>query len=197
MKEYWNNRFSTAEYVFGKEPNDFLKQELDKITPGKVLFIAAGEGRNAVYAAQQGWQVDAIDYSETAKEKALKLATENNVQINYQIADIFNYSFPIEIYDVIVSIHFHCKEDLRDKFNAKLISALKPQGKIILQVFDKAQIKKDSGGPKDITMLYSLEDIVNGFYDLEFELFVKETSVRNIDGEKKEIEVIRFVGKKL
>jgi len=196
MKEHWNKRFNTNEYVFGKEPNEFFKQELDKLKPGKILFIAAGEGRNAIYAAKNGWQVDAIDYSEIAKEKALKLALENNVKINYQIVDVFDYSFPLSAYDAIVNIQFHSPEQIRDEFNSKLIAALKPGGKIILQVFDKEQIKKNTGGPKDIDLLYSLEDIVNGFFDLEFEYFVKETSVRNIAGTKKEIEVIRFVGKK-
>lgn len=196
MKEHWNKRFNTNEYVFGKEPNEFFKQELDKLKPGKILFIAAGEGRNAIYAAKNGWQVDAIDYSEIAKEKALKLASENNVKINYRIVDVFDYSFPLSTYDAIVNIQFHSPEQIRDEFNSKLIAALKPEGKIILQVFDKEQIKKNTGGPKDIDLLYSLEDIVNGFFDLEFEYFVKETSVRNIAGTKKEIEVIRFVGKK-
>ena len=196
MKEHWNKRFNTNEYVFGKEPNEFFKQELDKLKPGKILFIAAGEGRNAIYAAKNGWQVDAIDYSEIAKEKALKLALENNVKINYRIVDVFDYSFPLSTYDAIVNIQFHSPEQIRDEFNSKLIAALKPGGKIILQVFDKEQIKKNTGGPKDIDLLYSLEDIVNGFFDLEFEYFVKETSVRNIAGTKKEIEVIRFVGKK-
>ncbi len=196
MKEHWNNRFNTSEYVFGKEPNEFFKQELDKLKPGKILFIAAGEGRNAIYAAKNGWQVDAIDYSEIAKEKALKLALKNNVKINYRIVDVFEYSFPLSTYDAIVNIQFHSPEQIRDEFNSKLIAALKPEGKIILQVFDKEQIKKNTGGPKDIDLLYSLEDIVNGFFDLEFEYFVKETSVRNIAGTKKEIEVIRFVGKK-
>ena len=196
MKEHWNNRFNTNEYVFGKEPNEFFKQELDKLKPGKILFIAAGEGRNAIYAAKNGWQVDAIDYSEIAKEKALKLASENNVKINYRIVDVFDYSFPLNTYDAIVNIQFHSPEQIRDEFNSRLIAALKPEGKIILQVFDKEQIKKNTGGPKDIDLLYSLEDIVNGFFDLEFEYFVKETSIRNIAGTKKEIEVIKFVGKK-
>ena len=197
MKEKWNNRFNTEEYVFGKEPNEFFKNEIDKLKPGKVLFIAAGEGRNAVYAAKQGWEVDAIDYSEIAKQKALKLAEENNVKINYKIVDVFQYNFPQNYYDLIVNIHFHCNEDIRDEFNKKLITSLKPEGKIILQVFDKEQIKMNSGGPKDVTLLYSLEDIVNGFFDLEFEYFVKETSIRDIDGNKKEIKAIRFVGRKV
>jgi len=197
MKEHWNNRFNTEKYIFGTKPNEFFKSEIDKITPGRALFIAGGEGRNAVYAAKLGWQVDIIDYSEVAKNKALNLAKENNVLINYQIIDVFKFQFPSNFYDLIVNINFHCYEDTREDFNKKIITALKPNGKVILQVFDKEQIKKNSGGPKDISLLYSLEDIVNGFYDLEFEYFTKETDLRFMDGEKKESVVIRFVGEKI
>lgn len=196
MKEYWNNRFNTAEYIFGKRPNKFFKQEIDKLIPGKILFIAAGEGRNAVYAAKQGWQVDAIDYSRRAKEKALLLASKNNTKINYQISDVFDCTFPVNTYDVIVSIHFHCREERRDEFNKKIISALKLQGKVILHVFDNVQINKNTNKSQNVDMSYSLEDVVNGFCDLEFELFVKETLKKQIGKTQKETEVIKFVGKK-
>lgn len=196
MKEKWNNRFSTTEYFYGKEPNDFFKEEIDKLTAGKILCIAAGEGRNAVYAAKLGWDVHAIDYSEVGKQKAERLAEEYDVSINYQIEDVFNYSFQPNYYDVIVSVNFHFEEEVREHFNKKIIDSLKPNGRIILQVFDKEQIKKNSGGPKNINLLYTLEDIVNSFYDLEFELFVKENFPRFIDDIKKEASIIRFVGRK-
>lgn len=197
MKEKWNNRFNSTEYFYGKEPNDFFKEEIEKLTAGKILFVAAGEGRNAVYAAKLGWDVDAIDYSEVGKQKAERLAEENDVSINYQIEDVFYYSFPLNYYDVIVSVNFHFEEEVREHFNQKIIDSLKPNGRIILQVFDKEQIKKNSGGPKDINLLYTLEDIVNSFYDLEFELFVKENTTRFIDDVKKEASIIRFIGKKV
>ncbi|MCP5061459.1 MAG: class I SAM-dependent methyltransferase [Ignavibacteriae bacterium] len=197
MKEEWNNRFNTDEYIFGKEPNDFFKEEIDKLTVGKMLCIAAGEGRNAVYAAKLGWNVNAIDYSEVGKQKAGKLAIENNVVLNYRVQDFFEEILPTEKYDVIVVINFHFEEEVREHFNQKIIESLIPNGRIILQVFDKEQIKKNSGGPKDINLLYTLEDIVNSFYDLEFELFVKENTTRFIDDVKKEATIIRFVGKKV
>ncbi len=197
MKEHWNKRFNTEKYVFGTEPNEFFKNEIDKITPGKALFIAGGEGRNAVYAAKLGWQTDVIDYSDVAQKKALKLSSKNNVSINYKVADIFNFKFPHNYYDLIVNINFHCYENSREDFNKRIISALKPNGKVILQVFDKEQIKMNSGGPKDLNLLYTLEDIVNGFYDLEFEYFAKETDLRFIESVKKESVVIRFVGKRI
>jgi len=197
MKEKWDNRFNNEEYIFGKEPNVFLKKEIDKLATGKILFIAAGEGRNAVYAAKLGWDVEAIDYSEVAKKKAEKLSNENNVLINYKIKDIFNYSFPRNYYDVIVIINFHFEEEVREYYNQKIIDALKPNGRIILQVFDKEQINKNSGGPKDLNLLYTLEDIVNSFNSLEFEYFTKENATRFIDGRKKEASIIRVVGKKV
>ncbi len=83
MKNKWNDRYSSEEYFFGKEPNDFLKEEIGKLAPGKALFIGEGEGRNSVYAASLGWEVDAIDISNVGKEKALKLAEDKNVNINY------------------------------------------------------------------------------------------------------------------
>ena len=197
MKDFWDKRYNTEEYTFGKEPNNFFKEEIDKLTPGKVLCIAEGEGRNAVYAAKLGWTVDATDYSEVAKQKAEKLALENDVEINYQVQDFFNEELPIEKYDVIVVINFHFEEEVREHYNQKIIEALKPNGRIILQVFDKDQLKMNSGGPKDVNLLYTLESIVNSFNELEFEYFTKENSNRFIDGMEREASIIRFVGKKI
>ncbi|MEE9431268.1 MAG: class I SAM-dependent methyltransferase [Melioribacteraceae bacterium] len=197
MKSFWDKRYNSEEYTFGKEPNGFFKEEIDKLTPAKVLFIAEGEGRNAVYAAKLGWTVDATDYSEVAKQKAEKLALENDVEINYQVQDFFNETLPIEKYDAIVVINFHFEEKVREHYNQKIIEALKTNGRIILQVFDKDQIKMNSGGPKDINLLYTLEDIVNSFNELEFECFAKENSTRFMDGMEREASIIRFVGKKV
>ncbi len=90
--DFWNERYAEDKYAYGIEPNDFVKQELQKLKPGKILFPAEGEGRNAVYAAQLGFDVYAFDPSEEGRRKALKLARENNVNINYQLAGYSNCS---------------------------------------------------------------------------------------------------------
>ncbi len=87
MKEFWNDRYSSEEFIYGKEPNKFFKSEIDKLLPGKLLLPCEGEGRNAVYAAKLNWTVDAFDQSEKGKEKCEALADENNVSINYTVAD--------------------------------------------------------------------------------------------------------------
>ncbi len=83
MKDFWNERYAAREYVYGKKPNQYFKKNIDGLTPVKILLPCKGEGRNAVYAAQKGWDVEAIDFSVEGKKKALSLALKNNVSINY------------------------------------------------------------------------------------------------------------------
>ena len=179
MKEKWNERYGQSKYHYGKEPNGYLKEELQKIKPGKILFIGEGEGRNAVYAATLGWQVDAMDFSEEGKKKAGQLADEFNVKINYRIADFETFEPQINTYDAIGIFFIHQEEELRKKLFGRLIGSLKPGGKIIFECFEKEQINFNSGGPKDTALLYSLEDVVEEFIDLEFEKFGKEKIILN------------------
>lgn len=195
MKETWNARYTGTEFIYGTEPNQFLKHELSKITPGKILFLGEGEGRNAVYAATLGWDVDAVDYSETGKYKAEKLAAENVVRINYLIKDLSTFSPKQNYYDAIVLIYLHLEEELRERVSKKVIEAAKTGGKIILEVFEKEQIKNNSGGPKNAGLLYSLQDVVEDFIDLEFEKLSKDNIVLNEgEGHQGKAAVIRFVG---
>lgn len=197
MKEKWNNRYSSEEYFFGKEPNEFFKEEIAKLKPGKALFIGEGEGRNSVYAAKLGWNVDCIDISETGKEKALNLAKENNVEINYIVEDALKFNFPNEAYDSIVVIYFHIEEELRENIHQKIINALKTNGVLIFLVYEKEHIKLNTNGPSSSELLYSLDQIVEGFIDLDFELLKKEKISRIKLGVPQDAIVIKFVGKKI
>lgn len=179
MSEFWNQKYKTEEYIYGKEPNEFLKINLEGLAAGKILFAGEGEGRNSVYAASRGWEVDAVDSSTAGKEKALKLASEKNVFVNYQLADLRNFEFGENIYDAIVLIYLHFSEEDRIDVHKKLISALKPGGIIILEAFEKSQLKNSTGGPQNPDLLYSLENIVADFIDLEFLKFSKTTTRLN------------------
>ncbi|MCB0744300.1 MAG: class I SAM-dependent methyltransferase [Ignavibacteriales bacterium] len=197
MKQKWNDRYSSEEYFFGKEPNDFFKEEIDKISHGKALFIGDGEGRNSIYAAKLGWQVDSIDVSEVGKSKAEKLAEENKVKINYIIADALEFNYPKEAYDLVAVIYFHADEELREQFHKHIYDALKPNGKLIYLVYDKDHLKLNTNGPSSLNLLYSLENIVEDFIDLDFELLKKEKISRVKNGIQQESIIIKFVGKKL
>lgn len=174
MSEFWNNRYSTAEYAYGTEPNVFLKESIEKITPGKILFPAEGEGRNAVFAAKLGWQAVAFDVSIEGKKKAELLARNFDVSIEYLINDFENISFPLSYFDAVVLIFAHMHPSKREEYHRKMISYLKPGGILILEGFSKKQIRNNSGGPKDIDMLFSKDELLSDFKMLS-ELKINET----------------------
>jgi SAM-dependent methyltransferase len=174
MKEFWDERYSSDEFIYGKAPNEYYKKIIDKLTPGKVLFLGEGEGRNAVYAAKLGWEADAYDFSDTGKEKSLKLAQENNVNINYTVTDLKHFTPLHNHYDLAVIIFLHLDEETRHEVHQKVFESIKPGGRLIFEVFEKDQINYSSGGPKNVDMLYSLEEVFEDFQDLELEEFSKK-----------------------
>ena len=198
MKEMWEQRFSNKEYVYGKEPNDFLKEEIDKLNPGKALFIGEGEGRNAVYASSTGWNVLATDWSENARSKALKLASENKVKIEYTLSDFESLEIKNNSFDLIVLIFIHVEAEQRQKLHSKVVSGLKPGGYVILELYDIDQLKYNSGGPKTTDLLYTLEDIYTDFNQLDIIKFSKEIINLN-EGvlHQGKASVIKYIGKSM
>ena len=174
MSEFWNERYSTAEYAYGTQPNIFFSDNLKGIPAGKILFPAEGEGRNAVFAAKLGWDVTAFDVSTEGKKKAEKLAESVNVKIDYIITDFDNVSFPLNHFDCIVLVFAHMNPTKRKEYHRKLISYLKPGGLLILEGFSKKQINHKSGGPRDINMLFSADELRSDF-GLLSELTITET----------------------
>lgn len=171
---FWDERYRTHKTVYGEHPNAFFKEQLLKLQPGKLLLPAEGEGRNAIFAAKQGWDVDAFDYSEAAKEKALSEAVENNVKIYYATEDIRLVTLPTDTYDAVALIYVHLEPELRKKFHLQTVQALKPGGHLILEAFSKDQITNISGGPKDQTLLYSLDELAEDFKSLRLSVFRSE-----------------------
>ena len=197
MNDFWDNRYSSGDFIYGTEPNEFFKSEIDKISPGRLLTLAEGEGRNGVYAASCGWEVDAVDFSSVAREKALRLASEKSININYLISDLADFEPRGKSYDAVSMIFIHLNPVLSGIVHERAVSALKFGGRIILEVYAKEQLGKSSGGPQNIDMLYSVDDIKNNFNELKIVTLTKENIQLN---ESKyhsgEAVVIRFVGEK-
>jgi SAM-dependent methyltransferase len=181
MSQFWNERFAREEYVYGTEPNKFYREQLEKLAPGKILFPAEGEGRNAVHAATKGWQATAFDASIEACKKAERLAAQNGVSVDYHTVDFENVSFPEESFDCIVLIYTHLHPLKREQTHRKLATFLKPGGTLILEGFSKKQIENNTGGPRNVEMLFSEEELRNdfGFFT---ELSVSETDVSLDEG---------------
>lgn len=169
---FWNERFSAEEYIYGKEPNEYVKEQLTNLKPGRILFAAEGEGRNAVYAATSGWEVVAFDSSEEGKKKAIRLAASKNATIDYHITDVANADFALESFNVLVLIYAHFQEDTRREYHKKLSEFVKKDGYILIEGFSKNNQKTNpkAGGPKNIKMLYTLEELKEDFEDTTTEL---------------------------
>lgn len=178
MKQNWDQRFSAEGYIYGELPNVFLKEQLMALPAGKILFPGEGEGRNAVWAALQGWQVEAVDYSEAGKAKALALAQRMGTElVAYHIEDLNLFEPLHEHYDAIAMIFVHLAAAERQQLHRKLIAALKPGGTFLLEAFSKKQLAFNSGGPKDEAMLYDVAMLRDDFSALRIHLLEEQTGL--------------------
>jgi SAM-dependent methyltransferase len=165
--ERWQERFSTPDYTFGKEPNEFLVR-CRPLLPrtGKVLAVADGEGRNGVWLAKQGLDVLSIDFSPAAQAKARTLAAEAKVAITFLEADVHAWAYPEEAFDVVVEIftQFSTPAERAPKW-AGMRRALKRGGLLIVQGYTPKQLEYGTGGPKQIENLYTRDMLEGAFGD--------------------------------
>jgi 2-polyprenyl-3-methyl-5-hydroxy-6-metoxy-1,4-benzoquinol methylase len=200
--ERWNDRYSNEEFAYGEEPNQYLKEQLEKLSVGTILFPAEGEGRNAVFAAKLGWNVSAFDISSEGKNKALKLADANNVTIDYKVGALETLNYQSQQFDAIALIYAHFPAEIKSALHKTLENYLKKDGIIIFEAFSKRHleylaINDKVGGPKDIQSLFSIEEIKSDFPDYEFiELEEKEIELNEGLFHNGKGSVIRFVGRK-
>lgn len=200
--ERWNDRYSNSAFAYGEEPNNFFKEQIEKLNPGTILLPAEGEGRNAVYAAKLGWEVAAFDISEEGKNKALKLAEANNVKIDYKIDALETLNYQPEQFDAIALIYAHFPAEIKSYLHKTLETYLRKDGIIIFEAFSKKHleylaINDKVGGPKDIESLFSIEEIKADFPNYEI-IQLEETEIELNEGlfHNGKGSVIRFVGKK-
>ncbi len=168
-RETWDSRFSTDDYIFGTEPNAWLAQHANLLQPGmRVLAVADGEGRNSVWMAKRGLQVDAFDISPVGIEKAKKLAQHNGVAVNFSVCGVEDYPWKALEYDAVVAIFIQFADpDTRATLFKHMKSALKPDGLILLQGYTPKQLDYKTGGPPNINHLYTETMLQEAFGDLD------------------------------
>ena len=163
----WDARFRAPDYIFGKEPNAFLKAQAHRLPArGNALSVADGEGRNGVWLAQQGLDVLTIDYSPAALAKAQALAAERGVRMRTEVTDVFAWRWPKAAFDVLAAIFIFAAPAERSTFFANLKGALKPGGLLLLQGYRPEQLKYRTGGPPDAERLLTRAILEQGFGDM-------------------------------
>jgi cyclopropane fatty-acyl-phospholipid synthase-like methyltransferase len=203
MKAMWDELYGQKEYAYGVNPNEFLKEALQRYkVRGKILFPADGEGRNGVYAAEQGLLVTSFDLSIEGKKKALNLAEERGVQLRYEVGNLFEQDVLAPEYDAVALIYAHFPPNLRAQYHQKVVDLLAEGGLIIIEGFSTNNLpyrekNPKVGGPANIEMLFTEEMMQTDFRNLEI-LYLEE-----VETELKEGlyhvglgKVIRFIGRK-
>jgi len=168
----WEERYGTEEYAYGKQANDFLVEQLDKIPLNntgsrRVLCLAEGEGRNAVYLAKQGYDIVAVDASSAGMQKAQRLALDNGVTIKTVVSDLAEFEIEPESYDAVVSIFCHLPLELRQKIHAQVVKSLRPGGVFLLEAYTPDQLKFKTGGPPVAELTMKLDDLLDEIQGLD------------------------------
>lgn len=176
----WNHRFGSKEFAFGEKPNPFLKKHIRFLPKGRALDIASGEGRNAVFLAQNGFIVDAVDISEKGLKKAQKLAREKGVTINTFCVDLDQYQIEKEQYELIANFYF-----LRRPLISKIIKGLKKGGRVIFETYILEQRKLGTQGPKRAKYFLKQNELLRLFKNFRI-LFYREGIFRE-GGRKKAV----------
>jgi 2-polyprenyl-3-methyl-5-hydroxy-6-metoxy-1,4-benzoquinol methylase len=176
----WDKRFGRKEFAFGKEPNPFLKKHIRLLPRGKALDMAAGEGRNAVFLAQNGFEVDALDISEKGLKKAQKLAQGRGVKINTFLVDLDQYQIEKERYDLIANFYF-----LKRRLIPRIKKGLKKGGKVIFETYLLEHRKLGTGGPKQAKYFLKSNELLRLFKNFRI-LFYREGIFRE-GGRKKAV----------
>lgn len=203
MEDFWNNRYKEKEFAYGKSPNVFFKNTIDKLNlSGKLLLPAEGEGRNAVYGAKLGLDVLAFDISAEGKNKAMELARSENVEIEYKVGELNQLNLEKNSFDALALIYAHFPENEKEKLHKELAELLKPNGYLILEGFSVNNLElreknPNVGGPGNSAMLFSKQEIKDTFNNFEI-IELEETQIELNEGSFHNgiASVIRFVGKK-
>ena len=163
QQEFWNGKFSKADYFYGINPNDFLASNIELLkNHQKLLCLGEGEGRNAIFFAKNGFEVSAIDASNLGLEKLQNRAIEEKLDIKTVCMDLNDWTV-LEKYDVIVASYLHMFKNEREELFKKIENSLSSNGYFIGEFFSTKQLSFNSGGPKDLDLLYTIEDFQNYF----------------------------------
>ncbi len=166
----WDERYSDAEYAYGTEPNAFLAEEAHRLPDGPVLCLAEGEGRNAVWLAERGFDVTAVDGSYVGMEKAQRLAGERGVTVACECSDLADYTIEPGAWAGMVSIFGHMPPDIRRRVHARVAAGLRPGGVFILEAYTPSQLDYGTGGPPVADMMMDIASLEAELPGLEFDV---------------------------
>lgn len=169
-QEFWNGRFDGDDYTYGTAPNDFLVEALSGRRIGRAFSLGEGEGRNATWLAEQGGDVASVDASDKGVAKTLRLAESRGVHVAATQGFLEDVSLTARAYDTIISIFAHTPAEVRRALHSMVVESLAPGGVFVFEGYSPNQLKFDTGGPKDVSLLVTVDDLRRELDGLEFDV---------------------------
>ena len=165
----WDERYAATPLVWSAGPNQFLEEEAADLAPGRALDVACGEGRNALWLAEQGWRATGVDFSSVAIEKARTLATERGLDAEWVVADVTTWEPNHHGFDLVVVLYLQLAAAERAAAYSRAAQAVAPGGTLLVVAHDLDNLEHGHGGPKDPAVLTTPESVVAVIGDLVVE----------------------------
>jgi SAM-dependent methyltransferase len=160
----WDRRYAGSGLLWTAKPNRFLVAEASELPAGRALDLATGEGRNALWLAEQGWQVVGVDFSRVGLEKAQQLAVDRGIEVEWLQTDLLDYRPEPRAFDLVLVFYLQVPQEDRQPILSAAATAVARGGTLLLVAHDKRNLEQGHGGPKDVSVLYTPQDVVR---DLE------------------------------
>jgi SAM-dependent methyltransferase len=159
IREGWNARYAASELVWSADPYRFLVEEIKGLTPGRALDLACGEGRNAIWLAEQGWTATAVDFSEVAVDKGRQIGRDRGVEIDWAVHDVTTWTPPTRSFDLVIIFYLQLPIGWREGVWARAADAVAPRGTFLLVAHDSRNLSDGSGGPQSADVLHTAADV--------------------------------------
>lgn len=166
-RQTWNERYAAKELVWSAGPNEMFAAQVADLAPGRALDLACGEGRNAIYLAETGWRVLAVDFSDVAIDKARQIAARRGVDVEWRVEDVSRSDIPARHFDLVAVLFLHTGEAERDAWMKRAVAAVAPGGTFLYIGHDPSNIDRGVGGPRDPAVLPTAEEVCGYLDDFE------------------------------
>lgn len=153
----WDARYAERELVWTADPNRFIASELSELPPSKALDLGAGEGRNALWLAERGWDVTAVDFSRVGLDKGARIAADRGLHIAWVLADLAAWTWPHEVFDLVLIAYLHPGMDVVVALLSGAVGHLAPGGTVLVVGHDRDNLERGHGGPSDPAVLYTVD----------------------------------------
>jgi|ERR1039458_1533544 2-polyprenyl-3-methyl-5-hydroxy-6-metoxy-1,4-benzoquinol methylase len=177
----WDARYSTDELVWKADPNRFLVEEVRDLVPGRALDVACGEGRNAMWLAESGWDATGVDFSAVGLDKARSITAQRGVEVEWIKSDVVTWEPPIAAFDLILVAYLQLPEDQRRHVHRALVAGIAPGGTLLVVAHDSTNLIEGVGGPQSPHVLFSPDDVLHDVGGLGLEIVRAERVLRPVD----------------